>query len=182
MATKRSKPSTALAHLHERLDRVTGDGTCVALIPHSLAWPCGVRARVRAAVRWPTKSNVCGQSGTAPARNTGVRTRTRSRSGPRSSMGTGSSTCDRPLLGLVKAPDACESKAEYHRGRRAFRYRAPTRTGWKRQPSMRRTLVKPACSMSIATRSVLIAKYVVGGVRAMTSFASSFVTSSKATS
>ena len=32
MATKRSKPRTALAQLHERLDRVTGDGTCVALI------------------------------------------------------------------------------------------------------------------------------------------------------
>jgi hypothetical protein len=32
MATKRSKPSTSLAQLHERLDRVTGDGTCVALI------------------------------------------------------------------------------------------------------------------------------------------------------
>jgi hypothetical protein len=32
MATKRSKPSTALPQLHERLDRVTGDGTCVALI------------------------------------------------------------------------------------------------------------------------------------------------------
>ena len=32
MATKRRKPSTALAQLHERLDKVTGDGTCVALI------------------------------------------------------------------------------------------------------------------------------------------------------
>jgi hypothetical protein len=32
MATKRRKPSTALEQLHERLDRVTGDGTCVALI------------------------------------------------------------------------------------------------------------------------------------------------------
>jgi hypothetical protein len=32
MATKRPKPSTALAQLHERLDRVTGDGSCVALI------------------------------------------------------------------------------------------------------------------------------------------------------
>jgi hypothetical protein len=32
MATKRSKPSTALAQIHERLDKVTGDGTCVALI------------------------------------------------------------------------------------------------------------------------------------------------------
>jgi hypothetical protein len=32
MATKRLKPSTALAQLHQRLDRVTGDGTCVALI------------------------------------------------------------------------------------------------------------------------------------------------------
>ena len=31
-----------------------------------------------------------------------------------------------------------------------------------RQPSMRRTLLKPACSMSIATRSVRMAKYVVG--------------------
>ena len=41
---------------------------------------------------------------------------------------------------------------------------------------MRRTLVKPACSMSIATRSVLMAKYVVCGVRATTSFAPSLVT------
>jgi hypothetical protein len=32
MATKRSKPSTALAQLQQRLDRATGDGTCVALI------------------------------------------------------------------------------------------------------------------------------------------------------
>jgi hypothetical protein len=32
MATKRRKPTTALEQLHERLDRVTGDGTCVALI------------------------------------------------------------------------------------------------------------------------------------------------------
>jgi hypothetical protein len=32
MATKRRKPSTALEQLHERLDKVTGDGTCVALI------------------------------------------------------------------------------------------------------------------------------------------------------
>jgi hypothetical protein len=32
MATKRRKPRTALEQLHERLDRVTGDGTCVALI------------------------------------------------------------------------------------------------------------------------------------------------------
>jgi hypothetical protein len=32
MATKRRKPSTALEQLHERLDRVAGDGTCVALI------------------------------------------------------------------------------------------------------------------------------------------------------
>jgi hypothetical protein len=32
MATKRRKPSTALEQLNERLDRVTGDGTCVALI------------------------------------------------------------------------------------------------------------------------------------------------------
>ena len=32
MATKRRKPSTALEQLHERLDRVTGDGRCVALI------------------------------------------------------------------------------------------------------------------------------------------------------
>jgi hypothetical protein len=32
MATKRSKPSTSLAQLHQRLDRVTGDGTCVAMI------------------------------------------------------------------------------------------------------------------------------------------------------
>jgi hypothetical protein len=32
MATKRSKPSTALAQLQQRIDRVTGDGTCVALI------------------------------------------------------------------------------------------------------------------------------------------------------
>jgi hypothetical protein len=32
MATKRRKPSNALEQLHERLDRVTGDGTCVALI------------------------------------------------------------------------------------------------------------------------------------------------------
>jgi hypothetical protein len=32
MATKRRKPSTALEQLHERLDRVTGDGTCAALI------------------------------------------------------------------------------------------------------------------------------------------------------
>jgi hypothetical protein len=32
MAKKRSKPSTALAQLHQRLDRVTGEGTCVALI------------------------------------------------------------------------------------------------------------------------------------------------------
>ena len=32
MATKRRKPGTALEQLHERLDRVTGDGTCVALI------------------------------------------------------------------------------------------------------------------------------------------------------
>jgi hypothetical protein len=31
MAT-RSKPRSALDQLHERLDRVTGDGTCVALI------------------------------------------------------------------------------------------------------------------------------------------------------
>ena len=43
-------------------------------------------------------------------------------------------------------------------GIRASRYRVPTRTGWKRQPSIRRTLVKPACSMSIATRSVVMAK------------------------
>jgi hypothetical protein len=32
MAAKRSKPSTALAQLHQRLDRVTGDRSCVALI------------------------------------------------------------------------------------------------------------------------------------------------------
>jgi hypothetical protein len=32
MATKRRKPSNALEQLHERLDRVTGDGTRVALI------------------------------------------------------------------------------------------------------------------------------------------------------
>jgi hypothetical protein len=32
MATKRRKPSTALEQLHQRLDKVTGDGTCVALI------------------------------------------------------------------------------------------------------------------------------------------------------
>jgi len=31
-STKRRRPSTALEQLHERLDRVTGDGTCVALI------------------------------------------------------------------------------------------------------------------------------------------------------
>jgi len=32
MATKRSKPSTALDQLQQRLDRITGEGTCVAMI------------------------------------------------------------------------------------------------------------------------------------------------------
>jgi hypothetical protein len=51
MATKRSKPSTAVAQLHQRLDRVTGEGTCVALIlpPIGLAMRCRRRcARCRA--------------------------------------------------------------------------------------------------------------------------------------
>jgi hypothetical protein len=65
MATKWSKPSTAVAQLHQRLDRVTGDGTCVATILPSSDWPCGVRARVRAAVCWPPRSRVFNQSGTA---------------------------------------------------------------------------------------------------------------------
>ena len=61
-------------------------------------------------------------------------------------------------------------------------YRVPTWTGWKRQPSMRRTRVKPASSMRTAIRSIPMAKYDVSGVRATTSFVSSFVTSSHATS
>jgi len=54
-------------------------------------WRCGVHARVRDAVCWPPKSNVSDQSGTARARNTGVRTRTRSSPRPRSSRGAASS-------------------------------------------------------------------------------------------
>jgi hypothetical protein len=56
-----------------RLDRVTGDGTCVALILPLIG--LGIRCTRPCArcVRWPPKSNVCGQSGTARARNTGVR-------------------------------------------------------------------------------------------------------------
>ena len=37
-------------------------------------------------------------------------------------------------------------------------YRVPTRTGWKRQPSMRRTRVKPASPMRTAMRSIPMAK------------------------
>jgi hypothetical protein len=65
MATKWSKPSTAVAQLHQRLDRVTGDGTCVATILPLIGLAMGVRARVRAAVRWPPRSRVFNQSGTA---------------------------------------------------------------------------------------------------------------------
>jgi hypothetical protein len=91
MATKRRKPSTALEQLHERLDRVTGDGTCVALILPLIGLamrctrPCE-RCRALAA-----EVERLRPEWDRAARNTGVRTRTRRSPRLRSSRGAASS-------------------------------------------------------------------------------------------
>jgi hypothetical protein len=87
----RDRRTNPLAQLHERLDRVTGDGTCVALILPLIGLamrctrPC---ARCRALAAEVERLE---QSGTARARNTGAPTARRSSLRPRSSRAAASS-------------------------------------------------------------------------------------------